>query len=103
MMATFKIQNEEEKIGCFGDMDFRLTLTLLGISFSYMIVTAPRGLLMLKPFEDPLTQQLFCAITKHMFHANFAFNCLFYFFLASECRKEFKNSVLKCCTCDLSK
>ena len=105
-LKRFLMQDyEDEQFGCAPMLDLRMTFVLILISCAFVLLTIPRLIIAYRAYRalpsDPTgIDELVNSITYHIFHVNFSCNSIFYFFLASDCRKELKKSVLKCwCKC----
>ena len=104
LMET-RMDDDTEQVGCTPMLDLRMTFVLILISSAFVLLTIPRTIIAYRAYRDLPTDPtgidgLVNSITYHIFHVNFSCNSIFYFFLASDCRKELKKSILKCwCKC----
>ena len=103
LQRSFLFQNmaneEDGNLGCacilLQSFDIRMTIALIGISFCYIVLSMPRIWISLTN-DNLISQGLLSTFAYHTFHLNFACNFIFYFLLASDCRKELKRFFLKC-------
>ena len=101
MFSFFRtvFENDSEIVGCpsvLKTFDLRMTIVLIGISWSFLCLPTSQMVvnILYNYFQFFSSCKDFVySLTFHLSQLHFASNSFFYFFLASDCRKELKKFV----------
>ena len=95
--------DNEQTIGCTTMLkthEMKMTMALTGISCSFVCLTTPKMILEILEYleyKNGIIVDFWNAFTFHLCQVHYACNAIFYFFLATDCRKELKSETFSLC------